>query len=161
MKSQDKQPVFLMIGVPGVGKSWVADQVKDVYQYVHHDGFIGHINQPEAYVKAILEAWKKAEKPLLAEAPFSISAIKDPLEKAGVKVIPVIILEDPETYKKRYTSDKNREQNVKSIPGHLTRMETYKKRAKEYKAFSGTSEEVLKYLKAQASEKKSPYRDEP
>lgn len=145
-----KQPIYLMIGVPGSGKSWVADQIKDKFDYVHHDGFIGHINQPGVYVKEILKVWKEATRPLLTEAPFSVSQIKDPLEKAGARVIPVIIVEDKKVLAERYEKDPKRD--GKAIPkGHLTRMDTYLSRAKEYNAFVGNSSEVLEYLKKRVS----------
>lgn len=138
--------VYLIVGVPGSGKSWVAKQVSDKFTYVHHDGFIGHINHPEVYVKAIKDAAKTAKKPILAEAPFSISQIKDPLEEAGFDVKPVFILEDPDILKTRYETDPTRD--GKPLPkGHLTRMKTYEERAKLWGAFSGTSSEVLEFLK--------------
>jgi hypothetical protein len=146
-----KQPIFLMIGVPGSGKSWVAERVGHKFDYVHHDGFRGHINQPEAYVETILSTWKDAKKPVLAEAPFSVSHIKDPLEKAGAHVKSVIIVEDKHVLSERYKNDPKRD--GKDIPkGHLTRMGTYLSRAREYNAFVGNSTEVLKYLKHQVAD---------
>lgn len=137
------QPIYLVVAVPGSGKSWVCDQLTDLFHYVHHDGYIGHIKHPEAYVDAILEATETAKKPLLTEAPFSISKIKDPLEAAGHKVKPVFIIEDPAVLSARYLK-----REKKPIPkGHLTRMGTYAARAKAWKAFTGTSQEVLDYLK--------------
>lgn len=145
-KSMQGKKVYLVVGVPGSGKSWVANQLKDKFTYVHHDGFIGHINHPEVYVKEITKAASTSDKPILAEAPFSISQIKDPLEKEGLSVEPVFILEDPRTLKQRYETDKNRD--GKPLPkGHLTRMETYRSRAKEWGAFSGNSTQVLEHLK--------------
>lgn len=137
------QPIYLLIGVPGSGKSWVSAQLTN-FHYVHHDGYIGHINQPKEYVFGILDALKTATKPILAEAPFSISQIKDPLEERGLKVIPVFILEHPHVLHQRYMNREGR-----NIPqGHLTRQETYRKRAMEWKAFMGTSSDVLKYLQS-------------
>jgi hypothetical protein len=137
------QPIYLVIGVPCSGKSWIASQLTN-FHYVHHDGYIGHINQPKEYVFGILDALKTATKPILAEAPFSISQIKDPLEERGLKVIPVFILEHPKTLHERYMTRER-----KPIPkGHLTRQETYRKRAYESKAFFGTSSDVLKYLQS-------------
>lgn len=135
--------VYLIVGCPGSGKSWVCDQLTDLFEYVHHDGYIRHINQPEVYVEAILEAGAKASRPLLAEAPFSISQIKEPLESEGFEVVPLFILEDEEVLRERYLEREGRD-----IPkGHLTRQKTYAERAEEYGAFSGTSQEVLDYLK--------------
>lgn len=138
--------IYLVVGVPGSGKSWVCEQLRDKFEYVHHDGYIGHIKQPEVYVDAILQKAKSATKPLLTEAPFSISQIKDPLEAQGFKVIPVFILEDP-----RIVSERYQKREKKQIPtGHLTRMETYRSRAREWGSFFGTSQQVLEHLLVQA-----------
>lgn len=139
----EKPTIYLVIGVPGSGKSWICEQLQKEFNYVHHDGYIGHIRQPMAYVKGILKAAENVDRPVLAEAPFSISKIKDPLEKAGYQVTPVFIAEHPRVVAKRYA---NRE--GKRIPnGHLTRMNTYKQRAKRWGAFAGTSEQALQFLK--------------
>lgn len=133
---------YLVVGVPGSGKSWVCEKLTDKFEYVHHDGFI-YLKQPGAYLRAIFEASKTATRPLLIEAPFSISETKDPLEEAGFKVIPVFILEKPSVVSMRYQKREGKE-----IPkGHLTRMQTYSERAKKWNAFSGTSSEVLAHLK--------------
>lgn len=135
------QPVYLVVGCPGSGKSWVCDQLKDQFHYVHHDLYMDMTGP--VYVHEIIKAATTSDKPVLAEAPFSISKTKDPLEAHGIKVIPVFIAEDPEVITDRY---KNREK--KPIPkGHLTRQNTYAQRAKLWKAFSGTSSEVLAHLK--------------
>jgi len=140
----DQKPkIYLIVGVPGSGKSWICERLGNDFKYVHHDGFIGHIKHPEKYVQAILEATKSANKPIIAEAPFSISKIMGPLVKAGKDVEPVFIIVDKKILSKRYQIREGHD-----IPqGHLTRMDTYAQRAKERGAFSGTSDEVLKYLK--------------
>lgn len=136
--------VYLVVAVPGSGKSWVCDQIKHLYTYVHHDGYIGHINQPQAYVSAIMEAAEHATKPILAEAPFSISQIKDPLEMSGFTVIPVFIIEEPHIIIDRY---RHREGD-KAFPGqHLARLKTYKKRCADWGSFGGTSQAVLEHLR--------------
>lgn len=132
-----------MIGVPGSGKSWVAERVGHKFEYVSHDS-----HQKGGYVESILSKWEDATKPVLAETPFSVSQIKEPLEKAGAVVKPVILVEDKQVLLDRYKSDPKRD--GKDIPkGHLTRMGTYLIRAREYNAFVGNSTEVLKYLKEQ------------
>ncbi len=137
------QPIYLLCGVPGSGKTWVTSRVGTSFQKVLHDNYMR--GGPPVYVDAILTSWKHAEKPVLAEAPFSISQIKEPLEKAGAKVIPIIIREDKRILADRYKNDPKRD--GKDIPtGHLTRMDTYVSRAEEYKAFVGNSSEVLEHL---------------
>jgi hypothetical protein len=133
--------IYMVIGCPGSGKSYVCDKVKDKFTYVHHDLYIGMAGG--TYVKEIMKASEKANKPLLIEAPFSISQIKEPLEKSGYQVVPLFIQEKHHVISERY---KNREN--KDIPkGHLTRQETYRHKAKEWGSFTGTSDEVLNHLK--------------
>jgi predicted ABC-type ATPase len=89
--------VYLMVGVPGSGKTWVTSQLKGNLVLCHHDQFaFGHANQPEVYVDAIKDAAEKSDKPILAEAPFSISAIEGPLKDAGFTVRKVFIVEEPD-----------------------------------------------------------------
>jgi hypothetical protein len=138
-----KVKAYMVIGCPGSGKSWVCDQLEKLekFKYVHHDLYIGMAGPK--YVDAILDAAKETEKPILCEAPFSISQLKEPLEKAGIDVIPVFIQELPHTIRTRYW-----QREKKDIPnGHLTRQNTYAQRAKEWNAFQGTSGEVLEHLK--------------
>ncbi len=117
----------------------MCEKLTDKFEYVPNDKFIGR-----DYVAGIIKIAKDATKPLLIEAPFSISATKDPLEKAGIDVIPVFIQELPLTIRTRYW-----QRDKKDIPqGHLTRQTTYAQRAKEWNAFSGTSDEVLKHLQS-------------
>lgn len=139
-----KPNIYLVVGCPGAGKSWICEQLMHKFEYVHHDGYIGHIDQPQIYVQAILLAAKSTTKPILAEAPFSISQIKNPLEKNGLTVIPVFIQEHPSVIAARYRKREGKD----IIVGHLTRQKTYAERARELRAFSGTSEEVLQHLKA-------------
>lgn len=135
--------IYLVVGVPGSGKSWCCEQLVNKFTYVHHDGYI-YLKQPGAYMKAILGALPSATKPLLIEAPFSVSEIMEPLKKEGHDVIPLFIIEPEQVVRDRYFK-----REKKLIPqGHLTRMQTYRKRAIELKAFQGTSTEVFNYLNA-------------
>ena len=136
------QPIYLVVGVPGSGKSWCCEQLTEKFEYINHDGYI-YLKRPGHYLKVVLEKAKTAEKPLLIEAPFSVNETKDPLEKAGYNVIPVFIIEPEPVLRARYLK-----REKKLIPqGHITRMQTYAKRANEWKAFRGTSAEVYEYLK--------------
>lgn len=134
---------FLVIGCPGSGKSYVCEQLKDVAHYVHHDLSIGMAG--DAYVNEIVAQAETATKPLLIEAPFSVSEIKEPLEAQGFTVTPVFIQEDHAVIAARY-----RARDGKDIPvGHLTRQDTYMARATEWQAFAGTSDQVAAHLKKQ------------
>lgn len=139
--------LILVVGAPGSGKTWVCSQLEDEFHLIHHDGYI-YLKEPGSYVKAILKEAPNAKKPVLIEAPFSISQTVEPLEKEGYTVEPVFIVEDEHTHKSRYAARER-----KPIPrGHLTRTQTYLQRAIDGKHFHGTSEEVLKHLKQRAKE---------
>jgi hypothetical protein len=132
--------VFMVVGCPGSGKSWVCERLTDLFHYVRHDAFLGG-----NYLREIDRQMAAATKPLLIETPFSVSQIKDPLEAAGIKVTPVFIQEDQAVIRNRY-----RLREGKPIPpGHLTRQETYRQRALAWGAFQGTSSQVLAHLKQQ------------
>jgi len=132
------QIIYLVIGTPGSGKSWVCGQLRHKFEYIPHDSHPKLIE----YLALAKSFASNGDKPILIETPFSVSMILGPLDKAGYEVIPVFILEDEETTSNRYEVREGKE-----IPqGHLTRIQTYRERAHELQAFSGTSEEVLKYL---------------
>jgi shikimate kinase len=135
--------IYLVVGVPGVGKSWVCEQLKAKFLYLRHDDYIGRPER-DAYLSAILRASEALEKPVLIEAPFSVSQIKEPLERMRRTVVPVFIVEDRKTLAERYMRRENR-----PIPqGHLTRQDTYQKRATEGGHFQGTSTQALAYLQS-------------
>ena len=143
---QQKPKIYMVVGCPGAGKSWVCEQLTDKFTYVHHDGYIYLQKEkgPRAYVDEIIKAAAASTKPLLIEAPFSVSQTKDPLESKGFDVTCVYIIENEDVIPARY-----RKREGKDIPkGHITRQATYRKRAEETKAFFGGSEEVLNHLKA-------------
>lgn len=129
---------YLLIGVPGSGKSWVADKIKTRCTYLANDDYIG-----KDYLAAIGRKINEEPGPFLVEATFSISKIKDPLENAGIKVVPIFIVEHPQTLANRW-DERSTPQSARG--GHLTRQETYKFRANAWNAFSGNSSEVLNYL---------------
>lgn len=134
------QKVFLVVGCPGSGKTWVCEQLTEKFHFVPHDDYLDANGRD--YVPALVQAARQATMPVLAEAPFSVSQILDPLDDYGIEVVPVFILEDEAVLKERYHAREGKE-----IPkGHLTRQRTYESRARELDAFSGTSEEVLQFL---------------
>lgn len=117
----------------------MTSQLKSKFHVVEHDKYIG-----QNYIDVLSDFANKEHKPILAEAPFSISKTKDPLEHLGYKVIPIFIIEPEPVLRDRYFA-----REKKTIPqGHVTRMKTYAERAKEWNAFRGTSKEVLEHLKA-------------
>lgn len=131
--------VYLLVGVPSSGKSWVSDQLKEQYNVIEHDTY----KMKPQYIAALLSAASKGStKPILANTPFGMSELQSSLAAMGHKVNPVFIIEQPDTLVKRYMARGGGE-----IPkGHLTRQETYISRAEELKAFKGTSSDVLNHL---------------
>lgn len=130
--------VYLVCGVPGSGKSWVCEQLLNRFDYVRHDDYI-----QGDYTKGIVYAAKRAEKPVLGDCPFGERVLVQELEKHGLEVTPLFIVEDPQLIKKRYEA-----RDKKPFPPqHLTRAISIKNRAREWQAFSGKPEEVLAYLK--------------
>jgi hypothetical protein len=130
--------IYMIIGCPGTGKTWVCNQLKEQFHCVPQ----GKMSSG-AYVDEINLQAKETNKSILIECPFSISEIKDALEQHGFKVTPIFIQEDLNVIRDRYFKREG-----KMIPqGHLTRQNTYKQRAEVWGAFQGTSSEVLIHLK--------------
>lgn len=135
--------IYMVVGCPCSGKSWVCDQLKDRFEYVRHDDYIAGKNGDAAYIAAIKVRAVTAQKPLLIETPFSMSQLEGPLAGHGFEVKPVFIQEAPGVIEDRY-----REREGKPIPpGHLARQRTYMQRATDRGAFWGTSSAVLEHLK--------------
>ncbi len=133
------KPVYLLCGVPGSGKTWVAMKLEDRFNYFENDDFIGRGD----YGAELIRASRKSEKPILATCPFAERELKERLESNGVTVIPVFITEDPHVVKKRYEA-----RELRSIPPqHLTRAVSIKKRAVDWCAIRGTASQVLDELK--------------
>lgn len=137
-----RQFIYILVGTPGSGKTWVSDQLKDKFRCMPHD--IHGLDGAENYVNTLAKAAIDSDRPILAETPFSLSQIQEPLEIAGFAVRPVFIIESREVTKERYEKREG-----KPIPsGHLTRIATYLERAKAQNAKHGTSEEILNHLRS-------------
>ena len=142
MPPAESTPVYLVVGCPGSGKSWICNQLAEQFSYVAHDDFIG--KGRNKYPEAIIRAARTSTRPVLCETPFSVSQLLDPLQKAGCRVMPLFILEKFEVIARRY-----REREGAEIPlGHLNRQNTYRSRAILLGAFRGTAAEILEHLKS-------------
>lgn len=131
------QPVILVCGVPGSGKSWVCEQLKTKFDYIAHDDFI-----KGDYVKGLLQRVRNGDRPILGDCPFAERLVKEKLEDSGAKVIPIFIVEDVKTIKARYEA-----RDAQPIPKqHLTRAAGLALRANEWRCFFGTSTQVLEFL---------------
>lgn len=140
------QEIYLLIGVPASGKSWVCERAKAKYSYISHDAFIG---AQEEYLKMIMEEAAAGSKPVLIETPFSMSKIMDPLTKHGHRVTPIFLIEEETKLNARW---EQRGTDLKSQKGHRTRQDTFISRANEGDFFIGNSLAVLNHLNMKASE---------
>jgi shikimate kinase len=131
------QPVYLICGVSGSGKSWVCRQLQDQYAYLAHDLHY------EDHVAATHTLAKHAIRPVLTECPFGERVTREQLEVLGVKVIPVFVIEPVHIVRKRFEEREKRE-----LPKNVaTRAMTIIDRAREWGAFYGSSDDVLTHLR--------------
>lgn len=130
--------IYLICGVSGAGKTWVCKQLADKYNYVAHDDSYNNIG------KAIRKAAEKSDKPIITECPFAERVLKTQLEGMGFNVTPFFVIEPPDLVAKRYF-EREKKPIQKSA---YTRATTIIERAKEWKAFFGSSQEVLDKLKS-------------
>lgn len=158
-------PVYLIIGVSGSGKSWVARQLADKFNYLPHDRCWKHVSgvkptegldpkwgppgSESTHMPEIIKLARESTKPILTEVPFGERKLKEDLEKEGIKVTPVFVVEHPSVVARRYNGREGKFLS-KAV---LTRASSIKERAKEWNAFQGTSDEVLEHLKTMEFEK--------
>lgn len=131
------QPVYLVIGVPGAGKTWVCKQLDNKFSYIPHDLHF------KDHVEVIEKVAKKSLKPVITEIPFAERVVKEQLEAKGIQVIPYFVIEGPYVCKDRYQL-----REKKPYPkANFTRATSIKERADEWGAPQGTSAEVLSMLR--------------
>lgn len=138
------QPIYLVCGVPGSGKTWVCEQMTDHFTFLPQKNYIVKgADSPIAHHKAaLMKAARESERPILSEVPFMISIIIRELEAAGHKVHPVFVIEPEHVVKRRYEAREKR-----PIPKqHITRVNTVRQRAMELGEFFGSSDDVLSYF---------------
>lgn len=133
-----KNEVKFIVGAPCAGKSWLCSRLGEKFTYIPHDFYKNH----DLYWQAIVRIDETSEKPLLIESPFSVSTLKASLDVHRAKYEIVFVDVEPELARERYLIREH-----KIIPqGHLTRIQTYRTRAKEMSCFIGDSAKVLDYL---------------
>jgi len=130
--------VYLVTGVSGVGKSWVCEQLKDRFTYISYDD----IPNKEQILPLFLNANKN--KDLLFDPTFKVSTFIKKYSNQ-LNLIPVFIKETIETITKRRSM-----RTLNPIPVCQSRIIRINRLANSYGQFSGTSEEVLDFLKNQA-----------
>jgi gluconate kinase len=130
------QPVYLICGVPGSGKTWVCRQMAHKAYYIPHDLHY------KDHASVLINKSRTSIRPIITECPFAERVLREQLELHSIKVHPIFVVEDPEIIKKRYENREN-----KRIPkNNLTRAVSIVNRAKEWNAPMGTSTEVLKIM---------------
>jgi hypothetical protein len=127
-----KPIVYLVAGVSGAGKSWVCKQLIDKFTYVSYDA------NPKSKHAELLK--QPSDKPKLYDPPIKISTfIKRHSNEFDIRSI--FIIEDEEVIKARLE-----QRGGKFTESAKKRMVAILNRSKKYGIFSGTSDEVLKYL---------------
>lgn len=144
------QPVFIVCGVPGSGKSWVCEQLATQFSYVAHDGWnqrdkISSGKYLEGYARTLFDHAMKTNKPVLGDCPFAERTLRCHLESLGLKPNFVFLHVDPSDLLNRYV------ERMKPLPkSHLTRLKSIGTRAKEWKSFFGTSDDALWFLQRES-----------
>lgn len=128
--------VYLICGVPGSGKTWVSKQLAHKFEYIPHDMHY------KDHAKVIAQKSESLERPIITECPFAERELRAVLTASGLEVKPYFVVEHPDVAKARYESREN-----KPFPkNNYTRASSISKRADEWQAPKGTSQEVLELL---------------
>lgn len=130
----NKQTIHLLIGAPGAGKSWVANQLLDKYEYISYD------NDKKNYLNLFRAS---SNKPKLYDPTFKVSTIIR-AHADEFNFIVVCISESDDTLKSRI--EKRGGKWTDTISKRNIQM---RKRYNKYgtNGFIGTSDEVLVYLR--------------
>ena len=134
MSNTQKPTIYLLIGAPAAGKSWVAKQLLDKFEYISYDG-----NRKKDHLD-LLKA--PSTKTKLYDPTFKISTIIR-RHSDEFNFIVIAIHESEEILRERIAS-----RDGKWTDTILKRNDAIKKRFLKYGAngFLGTSNEVLNYL---------------
>ena len=132
------QPIFVVIGVSGVGKSWVCSRL-DKFHYVSYD----KLKTRDDRVTAIAAAtWE--DKPVVFDPVVHVSSYLKKLPSDQTYV--VCIIEDEQTIRSRLLGRRS----VKGLTeAGLSRMKRIQWYADRKAKFSGTSSQVLDWIKSQ------------
>lgn len=136
VESANKPTITLLIGAPSAGKSWVANQLLDKYDYISYDD-----NRKRTHLDLLA---KPSDKPKIYDPTFKISTmIRRHSNLFNFKIVCI------------YETEAELRERIASRGGDWTdtilkRNEQVKKRFLKYSngGFIGTSHEVLKYLRS-------------
>lgn len=133
--------VYMVCGTAGAGKSWVCEQLIEQYHYVSFDRV-----PKKDHVEVIRTASTDNTKLVLYDPNIKISTfIKR--HSHEFDIVPIFIIEDENTIKERLIS-----RGGKWTEHIGKRMKVMEARNKKYGVFSGTSSEVLDFLRVIANE---------
>lgn len=128
--------IYLLIGAPSAGKSWIANQLTDACTYISYDG-----NRKKNHLDLLRAA--PVDKPIIYDPTFKISTI---IRRYSDEFNFIIagIYETEDVLRSRMES-----RGGKWTDTIMKRNEVVKKRYEKYGAngFIGTSSEVLDYIK--------------
>jgi hypothetical protein len=130
-----KPILYIVTGIPGSGKSWVCNQLKDKFNYVSYDESpkITHLDQ--------LRNPKDPTKPLLYDPNIKISTIFTRYsDEFDIRLL--VILGDFLKIKQQLVN-----RGGKITKTTYKRWKVMKARRKKYGIFDGDSNDVLRYLK--------------
>jgi len=129
--------VYLLCGVSGSGKSWVADRVSHLVKYVPYDKH-GHV-EPTSSLE-------------LHDRTVHISTTIKRWREKGINVIPLFVMGDLETVKSQLIS-----RGGTVTPNLSTRWSRLSRVADRYAAFVGSSEETLGFLLNELKHRNVPH----
>jgi len=133
------QPVFLLCGPPGCGKTWISEQIQDRFNFVVHDE-----HPIDVYPSALLNASRVSELPILGNAPFRCGVVIQYLRIRKVDCKAIYIVEPYDVVAQRFIKREGRE---KFSSWHQKNIRHQNKRAETQADFKGTADEVLEYMK--------------
>lgn len=128
--------IYLLVGIPASGKSWICDRMKGM-KVIRHDDF----KDRGEYLAHLWEA--AADGDVLAEAPFNAAEIVRSMNRRRVPICEVHVTGELPEIEKRYL---DRTDGKKSLPANFRTNHTRYKQDHERFEFVGTSDEVLKWL---------------
>jgi transposase-like protein len=128
--------VYFVVGASGAGKSWVCEQLTDMANYVNYDK-----GDRMAHSSSILDAWIKNNRPCLFDPTTNVITYFNSF--STLFTVKLIVIDE------LYDVVSNRllgrgGQVTNSLKKRVKRMNSLSKKAE----FSGTSDEVLQYLKS-------------
>lgn len=128
--------VILVIGVPGSGKTWVCQQLSDRFTYVPRD------DDSDNHAERLIAAARKPGGPVISEVPFGERELVAELERVGLEVTPIFLVEETEIIAERYEVRESKPLST----AHRARAANMKNKAQEWGAWSGTADEAVEHL---------------